>query len=196
MERTSRSSQMKRWIETRELKGCGDLSSKYELRNFRSNTKDNKHRTKAMRIFHKKSAKTAVRTYTYDMLCDAMRGNKELGEKATDYCLMKSRKRSTKWKNRSLYKTEEDEKTKVLLVMEELCIHDGGKRWVKVCLYDREKDVYYLRSLSNIKSHKGYKSLKDSKDSEWFIDNATMCADASFWMVLSTMIVGNVRVEK
>jgi hypothetical protein len=158
----------------------------YELRHFRSNTDENPNRTKTVRVFHKKAPIKCIRSYPRSMLKDVIKHG--IPGTPFEYCQTTVHLPSQDWKRRVLYPDEIDSQFEIGLVVEELGIHSEGLRWVKICLYHPETDTFYLRSISNQRDHKDYKILDLSKDDEWFIDNATLSADHSFWRLLAMLV--------
>jgi len=159
------------------------------LRHFKINTTQAPNRIKSLRMFYDDAPRTAVHAYPEEMLKSVMR--KGIPGMPFEYCKTTIHNTTTIWKTRALYPESDPvpEDLSLLLVSEELEIHTNNIRWVKIALFNNKTKTYYLRSISNTQEHPGYKTLAPSQDPEWFIDDATLSADHSFWRLLMSIVL-------
>lgn len=159
------------------------------LRHFKTNTTEAPNRTKSLRMFYDDAPRTAIHAYPEEMLKFVMRNG--VPGMPFEYCKTTIHTPTSTWKTRALYPEEEHnpEDLSLILVSEELEIHTNKIRWVKIVLYNHKTKTYYLRSISNTREHPGYKTLLPSQDTTWFIDDATLSADHSFWRLLMSIVL-------
>lgn len=172
---------------------CANSLELYELRHFKKNSKHNKNQKKCMRIFYKNNPIQKIKMYTREFLIDVLNNNIE-NARENEYCNMKLLDHYNERLYESLIKEDDKDINKdvviPILLMEEIKT-DGGPRWIKGCLYDTDKNVFYLRSASNNKHIEDYKTLSNSLIRDWYVDDATMSTDYSFWNSLKEQIEKN-----
>lgn len=69
-----------------------------------------------------------------------------------------------------------------------ICLVKIDNEYDKVVLFNKEKQLYYLRSITDSDSNTHYKNHDNSQEIGWYIDHSTLSAPAEFWIKLKSII--------
>ena len=125
------------------------------------------------KIFHKNNARVSIRSLKSGDLIDVLNGWDNNNDNNNNYFHYNSINLKT-----CLKKNENIKDFKTIVTIK------GDEKWFKVCLYNEKEDKYYFRSITcnDIEWQRSeYKELKESQDSNWYIDLSGLEAPGFFW---------------
>ena len=144
-----------------------------------------------LRVFHKNSHNAPIKKYSLELLKYLLVDNNINGID-NKYSEMIKYNINRNWLLACLNEDEDENDFELKLIMEEKKYLENGEtpdRWLKCCLLNNKTGLYHLRSISNDNKSEYGKRLKKSKNLNWFIDEATLLADRSFWQELKNLFV-------